>query len=188
MFYMLYAKDIASDWLKVGTMSAVSQWLKGGSLTDTKWQMETLFVLLGFTAYHLSTRNFLTPTGLDGVPRMIADDTIKVGTMFVVSRLLSGGGLMDRQWITACMATLIGFAVYNIVVGRYIKGSDVTGNPKLQMVVDDWAKAGTMMVVSRLISCESLLDPAWAQGALGTLLGFTAYDMVTSHVIDKLFG
>lgn len=183
---MLYLKDIAADWVKVGTMMVVSQWLIGGSLSDPNWRMNSLYTLLGFTAYHLSTRNFLTPE-VDGAPRRIADDSIKFATMFVVSRLLAGGALLDKQWLATCFATLIGFAVYNVVVYKYIQGKDLTYNGKLQMVVDDWAKVGTMLLVSRLISCESLLDPKWAQGTLATLLGFSAYDLVTSHVIDKVF-
>lgn len=184
---MLHIKDIATDWVKVGTMLAVSQWLKGGSLTDSSWQMSSLFTLMGFTAYHLSTRNFLTPEKWDGMSRRIADDTIKVGTMLIVSRLLAGGSLWDTNWISTSMATLVGFAVYNIVVHKYIQGKELSYNPQLQMVIDDWAKVGTMLLVSRLISCESVFNAEWAMGSMATLLGFTTYDLVTSHVIDKVF-
>jgi len=34
---MLHAKDIVTDWLKVGTMMAVSRWLSGQSLMDRSW-------------------------------------------------------------------------------------------------------------------------------------------------------
>lgn len=185
---MLQAKDIASDWMKVGTMLVVSQWLKGGSLSDGSWQMSSLFTLLGFTAYQLSTRNFMTPKKWEGAPRRIADDTIKVGTMLIVSQLLSGGSLWDSEWLTGGMGTLIGFAVYNVVVHKYIQGKELSHNPKLQMVIDDWAKVGTMLIVSRLISCESLLNAEWAMGSIATILGFTTYDLVTSHLVDKVFG
>lgn len=184
---MLPIKDIASDWVKVGTMAVVSNWIGGGSVTDSAWQMGTLFTLLGFTTYHLSTRNFLTPTNWEGAPRAIADDTIKVVTMLIVSRLLSGGSLSDTEWLASGFGVLIGFAVYNIVVAKYIKSSDLTPVPKLQMVVDDWAKVGTMLLVSRLISCQSLFDSKWLNGSLATLAGFTAYDLVTSHAIDRIF-
>lgn len=180
-------KDIASDWMKVGTMMVVSQWLKGGSLTDGGWQLTSLFTLLGFTAYQLSTRNFMTPQWEDA-PMRIANDTIKFGTMFVISRLLSGGNLWDPAWLSACMGTLIGFAVYNVVVYKYVQGKELSYNPKLQMVIDDWAKVGTMLLVARLVSCESLFNSEWAMGSLAVILGFTTYDLVTSHVIDKIFG
>ena len=184
---MLYAKDIANDWVKVGTMLVVSNWLGGGSVFDRSWQKNSAYTLMGFTAYHLSTRNFLTPSGLEGPVKAIVDDTIKVGTMLMVSRLLSGDSLADSNWLAASLATLVGFAVYNLVVSRYVVSSELTNNGKLQNVVDDWAKVGTMLVVSRLISCESVLDPKWVSSTLNTLVGFTAYDLVTSHVTDAVF-
>lgn len=179
-------KDIATDWAKFGTMFVVSHWLAGGSLTDRNWQMASIFTLLGFAAYHLSTRNVLTPQW-QGKSKAIADDWIKVGTMLVVSRMLSGGGLGDGDWIRASLGTLIGFTVYNIVVADYIQGKELTYNDKLQDVINDWAKVGTMLIVSRVISCQPMLDPKWMVGAFGTLLGFTAYDLGTSHLIDAAF-
>lgn len=179
-------KDIAADWAKVGTMLVISQWLSGGSLTDGSWQMNSLFTLLGFTAYHLSTRNVLTPKW-EGKSQAIANDWIKVGTMMVVSRMLSGSGLSDSTWIRASLATLVGFTVYNIVIADYIQGKELTYNNKLQDVINDWAKVGTMLLVSRVISCQPIFEPEWIMGAFGTLLGFTAYNLGTSHIIDTIF-
>ena len=183
---MLHVKDIAVDWVQVGTMLVVSQWLSGGGLSDSQWMQSSLFTILGFTAYHLSTRNFLG-VGLTGQTKMVADDWIKVGTMLVVSRLLGGGGLSDPTWLAASMATLLGFTAYDIVTSKYVQGKDLTYNPKLQNLVNTWAKVGTMLVVSRLISCESIFNPAWMMGSLGVLIGFTMYDVGTSHVIDRIF-
>lgn len=185
---MLHAKDIAVDSLKFGTMFVVSQWLAGGSLMDGNWQKNSLFTILGFAAYQLSTRTALSTKGLTGATKMVADDLIKVGTMMIVSRLLSGGSLTDPNWFSASMATLIGFFTYDIVTSKYIKGKDLTYNTKLQAVVDDWAKVGTMLIVSRLISCESVADPKWLMSSIGVLLGFSVYNLGTSHIIDKIFG
>jgi len=183
---MLHVKDIASDWAKFGTMFVVSHWLSGGSLTDRSWQMSSIFTLMGFAAYHLSTRNVLTPKW-EGKSQSIANDWIKVGTMLVVSRMLSGGGLGDGSWVRSTLATLIGFTVYNIVVADYVQGKELTYNDKLQDVINDWAKVGTMLVVSKVISCEAMLDPVWMLSAFGTLLGFTAYNLGTSHLVDAVF-
>lgn len=179
-------KDIATDWIKVGTMMVISQWLSGGSLMEGSWQTASLFTLLGFTAYHISTRNVITPN-LEGKSQAIANDWIKVGTMMVVSRLLAGGGLSDSTWIRNCLGTLIGFTVYNIIVSDYIQGKELTYNTKLQDVINDWAKVGTMLIVSRVISCQPMLEPAWMVSSFGTLLGFTAYNLGTSHLVDALF-
>lgn len=180
---MLHAKDIVTDWLKVGTMMAVSRWLSGQSLMDRSWQTASLHTLLGFTSYHLSTRNVVN-TEATGEFKPIADDWVKVGTMMIVSRLLSGGNLMDQQWIFGCIATLVGFTVYHIVTSKYIKGSDMATNDHVQMAIDDVAKVGTMLLVSRLMTCQSVFDSTWASGSLATLVGFVAFDLVTSHLLD----
>jgi hypothetical protein len=184
---MLNAKDIATDWVKVGTMLVVSKWLSGGSLMDVTWQKGSLATILGFTAYHLSTRNFMTPKNAEGPAKLVADDILKVGTMFIVSQMITGGSLADSKWLSGAIATIIGFIVYDILTINYLKGKNLTYNTKLQSLIDDWAKVGTMLLVSRLISCESLLDPKWMMASIGTLLGFSVYDVGTSHIIDKLF-
>lgn len=183
---MLHAKDIVSDWVKVGTMLIVSFWLGGGSIFHRSWQKHSMFTLIGFTLYHLTTRNIPT-ADLESPFKEIANDSIKFSTMFIVSRLLAGASITDTSWLIGCASTLVGFAVYNIVISKYLKGKDLTHNTKLQNVVDDWGKVGTMLLVSRLISCESILDPRWASSSLGVILGFSAYDVATSRIVDAIF-
>lgn len=183
---MLNVKDIASDWVNVGTMLVVSRWLTGGSVTDNGWQMGSLFTLLGFTAYHLTTKNLLPTSSLEGTKKAIADDWIKVSTMMIVSRMLAGGSFTDADWIRGSLATLVGFTIYQLVTANYVKGSELATNDKLQGVVDDWAKVSTMLVVSRILTCEAM-DANWVMSSLATLLGFTAYRVGTSHIIDAVF-
>jgi hypothetical protein len=180
---MFYAKDIITDWAKVGTMLLVSRWLTGDSLMDTAWQKTSLYMLLGFTAYHLSTRNFVDVKKYSRVTRSVINDTLYFGTMLFVAQVLAGGSVIDPVWIAASLATLFGLVVYNVSIVNYINGN-VTSNKKLGMAIDDWAKFGTMLLVSRLVSCESILDPKWAMSSLGVLIGFSAYDLVVSHAVD----
>lgn len=183
---MLYAKDIATDWVKVSTMFVVSRFLSGASLGDLQWQRSSLFTILGFTAYQLSTRH-LTPTGYEGTKKLIIDDLNKVGTMLVVSHLLGGGSLTNVNWLSSVLGTLVGFIVYDVITEKYIKGNELSYNTKIAGSIDDWAKFGTMFTVSRLMGCESVFDPQWAAGSFNVLIGFTAYNIITSHIIDRIF-
>uniref|UniRef100_A0A6C0J715 Uncharacterized protein n=1 Tax=viral metagenome TaxID=1070528 RepID=A0A6C0J715_9ZZZZ len=183
---LLHSKDIATDWMKFGTMFIMAQWLSGGSLMDRSWMLSSLFTLIGFAVYHLTVRNFIKPE-LTGKKQAIANDWLKVGTMLIVARLLSGGSLIDSGWFRSSMAVLVGFTVYNIIVSDHIQGNKLTYDNKLKSVIDDWAKVGTMLAVSRVLSCEDMLDPKWIITAFGTLFGFTVYDLGTSHLIDLLF-
>jgi hypothetical protein len=182
---MLFAKDIATDWVKVGTMLGVSHMLGGGSVLDGDWQANSLYTLLGFSSYHLSTRNFID-TDIFGKYKSMANTLIKVATMLIVSRLLSRQNPFDKTWLMTSLLTLIGFAAYELITKHYVKGSEMADHKGLAGAVDDWANFGTMFVVSRLLSCESFLDAKWASSSIATLVGFTAFNMVTRNVLDKL--
>ncbi len=55
-----------------------------------------------------------------------------------------------------------------------------------QDILADWLKVGTMMVVSRLLETRNvnkLQDKKWLETSLFTLLGFTAYHIVTKRVV-----
>tara|TARA_B100000902_G_C27289271_1_gene906240 strand:- start:1007 stop:1555 length:549 start_codon:yes stop_codon:yes gene_type:complete len=52
-------------------------------------------------------------------------------------------------------------------------------------LVVDWVKFSTMFVVSRLLAGGDLGDQEWMMGCLYTLLGFTAYHMVTKKLIPN---
>ncbi len=183
---MLFAKDIATDWAKVGTMLSVSHLLGGGSLADSSWQAGSLWTLLGFTSYHLSSRHFID-TSIFGKYKSMADTLLKVATMLIVSRLLSRGNPFDKTWLMTSLLTLVGFAAYELITKHYVQGKEMADNKGLSGAVDDWANFGTMFIVSRLLSCESLLDAKWATSSIATLVGFTAYHMITRHALDKVF-
>lgn len=171
--------DILADWAKVGTMLVVSRLISGESIQDQDWIRASLFTLVGFTMYHVLTRN-VVDTERFGEYKPIADDWMKVGTMMVVSRLLSGQSLQDPAWLQASLFTLLGFTAYNLLTSKVIKGENVSQHPAVVATVNDWAKVGTMLVVSRLLAGGSLTDQAWARGGLATLLGFTAYNVVSN--------
>jgi len=182
---MIHSKDIFVDWVKNTTMFSVARWLSGESLMDRQWQMSTLFTLLGFSVYQLSTRNIID-TDYAGSYKAIADDWLKFGTMFIVSRLLSGQSLFDMTWVMSTLATLIGFSVYHLVLKLYVKGPELSSNKHIIDAIDDTAKWGTMFLVARMITGESILDHQWALSSLGTIIGFITYDVLVSPVTDKL--
>jgi len=184
---MFPLKDISVDVIKFGTMYTVSHLITGGALSDAIWQRSTLFSLLGFAIYHLSTRNFIYTGEEDTTTKRTLDTTNKFGTMLLVARLLSGNSIMDTTWIFTTLATLFGFAVYDIWLFPYIRGEDLTYSPPLQKTINDWGKFGVMYLVSRLISCKSILDPVWIMATLASLVGFTVYDVVLSDLTERLF-
>lgn len=112
-------KAVWDDWLKVGTMLAVSAVLSGGNL-NMNWVRGSMTTLVGFTLYQVITKHLVRNPGQTEVTRDIGDDWIKVGTMMTVSNILSGGRF-DRSWAQSSLFTLLGFTTYHLVTRKYMK-------------------------------------------------------------------
>jgi hypothetical protein len=181
---MLPIKDITDDTVKWAMMFIIAKWISGGSLTDKAWQWSSLYTIIGFATYQISTRNFMD-TGT-GTRKLVLDDWIKNATMFATAQLLSGGSVFDHKWLYSTFATLIGFTVYDVFTIKYVKGDELTYKTGLQKIIDDWMKFGTMFIVARLLSCESFFDPAWINGCLGMLVGFSVYDATLAPMIEQI--
>lgn len=52
-------QPIVSDWAQFGTFLVAFRLLQGKSIADEKWILSVLFVLLGFTGYHLITKKLV---------------------------------------------------------------------------------------------------------------------------------
>lgn len=109
----------------------------------------------------------------------ILKDWAKVGTMLVVSHLMSGGNIQDPNWQRGSLFTLLGFTAYNVATRNLV---DTNNFGQYKPIADDWAKVGTMLLVSRLLSGQPL-SQEWMKSSLFTLLGFTAYNLVTKNFV-----
>ena len=108
--------DILNDWLKVGTMLIVSRLLEVRQdetvqFAERRWLEGALFTLLGFTTYHIVTKQYVTLTHSNEVIRSIINTTLEVGTMLFVSRVLAGQSL-DQNWLRSSLYTIAGFAAF----------------------------------------------------------------------------
>jgi hypothetical protein len=177
-------KGAITDVAKNGTMFMVARWLSGNAMSDTSWQLSTIFTLIGFATYHYTTKYI--DLGLTGLSGNIYDIWVKWSTMFIVSRLLSGGSLTDSKWLMSSLFVLIGFTVYYLFVGSYLQGRDLTYNPKLQNTINDVLMNSTMFIISHVLGGGSVVDQKWMKSSIESLVGFTAYNLGTSHIIDAL--
>jgi len=178
---MSHTQDIMNDWAKIGTMLIVSHLISGGDVMDQNWQKASLFTLLGFTAYHLITRD-MVDTGKFAGYKPIADDWVQVGTMMIVSRLLAGGDVTDQAWMKGSLFTLVGFSAYHLVTKNFIKGKELSGNPDVATTVNDWAKFGTMFIVSQLLKGGEF-NQDFAKSSMAVLLGFATFNLAVKKFI-----
>ena len=186
---MVYTKDILADSVKFGTMFLVAQYLVGGSLADKAWQQSSLLTIVGFAIYQLFARDLvgIPPTGPGSSTQdMVINDLAKNGVMLVASRLLAGGSLTDMGWIKTAIGLLVGFVVYDILVAKYVQGHDLSSHAGIAASIDDAAKFGIMFVVQQLVTGGALSDKKWAMASLASLIGFSAYNLGTSRIVDAL--
>ena len=114
----------------------------------------------------------------------VRNDLIKVTVMSVVSGYLSGKNLMDQDFQLNIAYTVAGFAVYDLVVAKYVAKGNF-GEHKA--MVENLAKVATMLVFVRLAksqSFEALTDEKWLTTSAITLAGFAVYHLVTKKMFN----
>jgi hypothetical protein len=187
---MFPLREIVYDTIKWAIMFVISKWISGGTLTDRAWQLSSLFTIIGFLTYNISTRHFFAPmkgsrrSNRSSTAKLVVDDWMKFGTMFITARALSGASLLNLNWMYGVLATMVGYTIYDVLTVKFAKGNQLTYKVGLQNTIDDWMKFGTMFIVARILSCESFLDPQWASSCIGMLVGFTVFDVTLSPLID----
>jgi len=107
-------------------------------------------------------------------------DWLRFGTMFVVVRLLEGGDLQDETWIKSSLFVLLGLGAFHVAVKKMVPK---VGNGEIADVIGTWIKVGTVNVVARLLEGGALDEP-WFVSLAYTILGFNAYTLVTSKLVD----
>lgn len=172
--------DLVVDWLKFSTMFVVSRLLAGGDLGDQKWMMSCLYTLLGFAAYQLVVKTMIPNNADNEVMKKVLNTWLKVGTMLVVSRLLSGEEL-NEKWAMSSLFTILGFNAYDAVVSDLVP-LDMIENPIVSAVVVDALTVATMSTVSQLLAGEEL-NKKWMMSTLYTFLGFAAYDVAGGKLL-----
>jgi hypothetical protein len=179
--------DILHEWLKVGTMFLVSRLLEtqqnNTPFADQKWIESSIFTLLGFTTYHIVTKRFVQIDNANPIIQNVINTVLKIGTMLVVSRLLSRQSITDEKWIRSSLYTLVGFSAYDAFTHKLVP-SELEGD--YRVAANDAMNFGTMFVVSRLLEGGSLSDEKWIKSSLYTIAGFVAYDLIGKNLYSKV--
>lgn len=177
-------RRVQLDALKFGTMFIVSRALAEQSLVDMAWVKSSVLTIVGFAVFDILVANLvnLDNVNLQDELKEMVETWLKVATMMIVSRYLSGGSLQDPNWVKESLYTILGFNTFTLVTKKFMQRNP-TGklSPKAKAVVEDWLNVGTMMIVSRIMSAQSITDPTWLKGSMLTLLGFTVYDVFVAQ-------
>lgn len=110
-----YAVD---DILKFGTMLVASRFLSGLPLNDNNWMKDSASILTGFVTYNFVTAHVYDTNKLSPKHKLAADDVLKFGTMFLVSRFLTGKAF-DKEWAMSSTGFIVGLLVYDYLLSSY---------------------------------------------------------------------
>jgi len=172
------------DLAKVSTMLVVSRLLSSQeqkvSFMDQSWSESSVHTLVGFVTYDVLVRKLVPNPFTDPTAAAVFNTWLKVGTMLVVSRLLSGQSLNDRAWQMASLYTLLGFTTYDVVTKRLLPNT--FKDETTRAVFDDTLAFGTMFVVSQLLAGNPL-NERWMRDSAYTLAGFAAYNYGTKPLL-----
>jgi len=154
-----------------------------GALLEKQSLMILLFILIGFAAYQLLVVSFVNTSSLSGSVKMVANNFLKWGTMFIVAQLLSGGKLNDPQWLEYVAYVLAGFATYDILTSRLSDNASVAAmESNARNSVNDVIKFATMFVVARWLS-SGAFNSEWAWQAGAFTVGVAAYDYLLHSLV-----
>lgn len=180
---------VKGTWAKVGTMLIVAHVLStylqnnGNELFNQNWMQASLFTIIGFNVYEVIVSKMIHIDVEGEELQSVIDDTLKVGTMMVISTALRGamGGVNEfsENWIKSSLYTLVGFAGYRLVTQKLVP--DI--NEAYSTAVHTQVQFMTMMAVSRLLAGEQF-DAEYINSSLYTLVGFATYDVVVSKVLN----
>lgn len=133
--------------------------------------------------------DFITPSMLNNVQA----DSVGFGSALAAARAFTYPGsatdklksLTDKDWLKASIITLLGFAVYQILVTRVVPTDNTTS---MRMAVSDVLKFGTMLITVRLISGPTdfvsgrpMNADSWMEDSAFLLTGLVAYDFAVRH-------
>lgn len=159
-----------------GTAMLTAQFLSGKSLSDKDWLKSSLLTLVGFAVYQVLVKHIIKTDNVSPVNvRSAIEDLLKVGTMLLVSRYLSGQPINDPNWLKESLFIIAGFITYDLAVVHVADTTKLA--PRVKASVDDVVKFTTMFVVSRWLSGNEF-NAEWAKGCVFYMTGLVAYDMI----------
>ena len=180
---ILADRELVILQLKFGTMYVVSRLLAGAELFNVEWILEVIYALLGLATYSLIVKKI--------VPKNINDNKILknvinvnaiYGTMFVISRLLSGKDF-NLDWLSNIIYILLGFTTYHVLIKDYIPFNKISNDKKIINSLSDTFEIFIMSLISQLLSGQPY-DKMWFYSTLYTCIGFVVYNLVTSNILS----
>jgi hypothetical protein len=180
-------KEIFQLWLQFGSVFLIYR--LGNYLIDKQkhhfWDRDSLqlgiFVLLGFTLYHLLVQPFVPINDSKPVLKEISNDVLFLGTGLLTANILYAlvnNIQVDNHNLKLIVYVLFGVMVYDVLFfSTILKKTD----KPLSNATVDITKYGTIMFISQILvdkSFRTVMSVEWLTNLLLMAVGFLFYNVV----------
>jgi hypothetical protein len=182
-----------TDVFKVSSALITQRLFQGKPLDDKLWVVSTALTVIGFVAYQLLVNSWLDTSKLaKGSAKIAIDDIIKFSTMFVVSRVLSGGAasetggsvMSNEEWVKDSGLFIASLVTYDLLFHDLVSQKTAHLDKSVNTAVNDAIKMAVVFTVNNFAKGGEF-DKAWMMTSAGFITGLVIYDLVVERYAGK---
>ena len=177
---ILADREFVVDILKYGTMFTITRMINIGSIFDQEWLIYIIYFITGISIYHLITKKIIKNNFKNEIYRKLTKTWLKMGTILLFSKLLSGNQL-NKEWIISSICIIIAFNLADII--SYFIPYDYIENKNIRICTIDTVEISIISFFSSYLIGKEI-NIKWFQITLYTIIGFIFYDLYTSQILN----
>jgi hypothetical protein len=182
-----------TDVFKTSSALITQRLFQGKPLDDKLWIVSSALTIIGFVTYQLLIASWLDTNKLaTGSAKVAIDDIIKFSTMFVVSRVLSGGAasepgaeaLSQEQWVKDSGLFIASLVTYDLLFHELVAEKTAHLDRSVNVAVNDAIKFSVVFTVNNFAKGGEF-DRAWFMTSSGFITGLVIYDIIVERFAGK---
>lgn len=178
-----------TDVLKMSSAFITQRLFEGKPLDDKLWIVSSALVIIGFIAYQLMIASWLDTSKIaQGSAKVALDDILKFSTMFVVSRVLSGGQsgegtqVTQEEWVKDSGLFIASLVSYDLLFSDLVADKTAHMDKTQQIVITDILKMSFVFSAHNFVKGGEF-DKEWMISSAGFITGFVIYDVIVSKYL-----
>lgn len=182
-----------TDVFQTASAHITRRLFEGKPVDDKVWIVSVALVIVGFVAYQLLIASWLDTSKLaSGSAKVAINDVLKFSTMFVVSRVLSGGagwdsetpGMSQEDWVKDSGLFLASLVTYDLLFNDLVNEKTKEMDRTVKVVVNNAAKWMSVFAFHNFAKGGEF-NKAWLMSSSGFVTGLIVYDLVIATYINK---
>jgi hypothetical protein len=182
-----------TDVFKTSSALITQRLFQGREIDDRMWIVSTALTIIGFITYQLLVASWLDTSKIaKGSAKVAIDDILKFSTMFVVSRMLSGGDdkefkgevITQDQWVRDSGLFIASLVTYDLLFHELVQQRTAELDKSINTAVNDVIKMSVVFTVNNFIKGGEF-DREWMMSSAGFITGLVIYDVIVEKYAGK---